>query len=64
MILLHEHKDVDEMNDFRSWAQGSRYVEQLRIFIDMNDSYTWVQGSKCYEQLRAMKDMSYSGSWA
>ena len=45
-ILCHELKpldcyellrDVKDMNDYRSWAQGSRHYEQLRVAINMND---------------------------
>ena len=28
---------MDNMNDFRSWAQGSTNYEQLRVVNDMND---------------------------
>ena len=48
------------MNDSRSWAQGSRYYEQLRFEVDTNDSRSCAQGFRCYEYLRAMNDMSYS----
>ena len=26
------------MNDFGSWAQGSRFYDQLKVVDDMNDS--------------------------
>ena len=41
IILRHEHKDVDDMNDFGLWAQGSKYIEQLRVVVDMSDSCKW-----------------------
>ena len=31
-------KVVDNMNALRSWAQASRFYEQLRVVVDMNDS--------------------------
>ena len=40
---------MDDMNDLESWAQGSRYYEQLRAMIDMNNFESWAQGFKCYE---------------
>ena len=33
------------MNDSKSWAQGSRCYEQLKVVDDMNDSGSWAQGS-------------------
>ena len=46
-----------DMNDSRSWAQGPRCYEQLRVVDDMNESESSVHDFRCYEQLRAMKDM-------
>ena len=40
---------MDYMNDSRSWAQGSKFYEQLKVVVDMNDSRLWSQGSRCYE---------------
>ena len=28
---------MDDMNEFDSWAQGSRCYEQLKVVVDMND---------------------------
>ncbi|KAL6329703.1 hypothetical protein AAG906_027279 [Vitis piasezkii] len=61
---------VDDMNDSRSFAQGSRCDEQVKVVNDMNDSRcdeqvramddlndsrSYAQGSRCYEQLKALK---------
>ena len=54
--------DVDDMNDFGSWAQGFIWYEHLKAVVDMNDFELWAQGSRCYEQLRVMNDMNNSGS--
>ena len=35
MILHHELRVVDDMNDSRSWAHNSRYYEQLMVVVDM-----------------------------
>ena len=32
---------MDYMNDLRSWAQGSKCYEQLRVVVDMDDSKLW-----------------------
>ena len=37
MILHHELGAIDDMNDYRSWAQGSSCYEQHRVVVDMND---------------------------
>ena len=29
---------MDDMNDSRSWAKGSRIYEQLKVMVDMNNS--------------------------
>ena len=42
---------MDEMNDFRSWAQGSKQKEWLWVIYEMNDSRSWAQGSKRKEWL-------------
>ena len=28
---------MDDMNNFGSWTQGSRFYEQHRVMVDMND---------------------------
>ena len=38
-----------DLNDSKSWAQGSKFYEQLKAVVDMNDSGLWAQGSKYYE---------------
>ena len=38
MILHHELRVMDDMNDSRSWTKGSRCYEQHRVAVDMNDS--------------------------
>ena len=51
---------MDDMNDSRSWAQGSRFYEQLRIVVNLNDSRSQAQGSRCYEWIRYVYDMIHS----
>ena len=36
-----QHKPIVDMNEFGSWAQGSRCYEQLRVVDDMNDFRSW-----------------------
>ena len=36
------------MNDFGSWAQASRFYEQLKAMVDMKYYELWVQGSRFY----------------
>ena len=55
---------VDDMNDSESWAQASRFYEQLKAVVDMKDSELWVQGSRSYAQLKVIDDMKDSKSWA
>ena len=55
---------MDNVNDFKPWAQGFRCKEQFKVVVDMNDLRSWPQYSKCYEQLKVMDDMSYYGSLA
>ena len=43
---------VDDMNDSRSWALGSRCYEYLRVMDPINDFESWPQGSIRYEQLK------------
>ena len=52
------------MNDYGSWAKGSRCYKQLRVIDDMYDSESSTQGFRCYEYLRIMDDMSYFVLWA
>ena len=40
---------MDDMNDFRLWAQTFRYYEQLRVVVDMKDSSSWGHDSRCYK---------------
>ena len=63
MILNHELRVVDDMNDFELWAHNSRCYEQLKVMVDMNDFRSWAQGSGCYEQLRVVGNMNDSGSY-
>ena len=53
-----------EMNNFESWAKGSRCYQQLKAMVAMNDYGSWAEGSRCYEQLRDMDDMNEFESWA
>ena len=52
---------MDDLNDFRSWAQGFKCNEQLKFIVDMNDSKSWAQSFRCYEQLGAVNDMNDFG---
>ena len=36
---------MDEMNNFGSRAQPSRYYEQLKVVIDLKDSESWANAS-------------------
>ena len=54
---------MDDMNDFRSWAQDSRFYEQLLTMDDINDVVLWAQGSRCYEQFKVVDDMNDLGSY-
>ena len=36
-----QHRLIVDMNDSKSWAQGSKCYEQLRVVDDMNDSRSW-----------------------
>ena len=49
------------MNDFESWARGSKDNVKIKDVVDMNDSRLSTQGFGCYEQLKAMDDMNNSG---
>ena len=40
---------MDDMNDYRSRAQGFRCYEQLRAMDDMNDFESFAKGSRSYE---------------
>ena len=37
MILDHELRAMDDINDYGSWTQGSRSYEQHKVVVDMND---------------------------
>ena len=54
-------KGLDDMNDSRSWTQGSRCHEKHRVVVHMNDSRSCAEGSKCNEKLQAMKHINDSG---
>ena len=51
------------MNNFGSWAQGSRWYEQLKVVDDMSYSGLWAQGDGCYQQLSIMDEMNDSISY-
>ena len=36
-----QHKPIIDMNEFGSWAQGSRCYEQLKAMDDMNGFRLW-----------------------
>ena len=40
---------MDDMDDFRSLAQGSIFYDQIKVVVDMNNSWSRGQGSRCYE---------------
>nr|CAN72922.1 hypothetical protein VITISV_035250 [Vitis vinifera] len=54
---------VDDMNDIRSCAQGSRCDEHLRVVNGMNYSRSSALGPKSYEQLKVVDDMKDSRSF-
>ena len=37
LYCYKELTTMDDMNEFDSWAQGSRCYEQLKVVVDMND---------------------------
>ena len=45
---------MDGMNDCKSWAQGSKCYEKLKVVVDVKDSKSCAQGFKCYEQLKVL----------
>ena len=49
-----------DMNEFGSWAKGSRCYEQLRFVDDMSYIGLWAYGSWFYEQLMVVDDMNDS----
>ena len=51
------------MNDSKSWAQGSRYYEQLWVVVDMNDYNSWAHASNMNKP-RVVIDLRDSGLWA
>ena len=51
-------KIIDDVNDFRSWTQGSTCYKHLLDVIEMNDFTSWAQGSRCYEQLKDVDEMN------
>ena len=55
---------MDDMNNFRLWAQGYRCHTPLKAMVYMNDSGLWAPVSRCYEQLKVVDHMSYSRLWA
>ena len=32
---------MDDMNNSKSWAKGSKYYEQLKAMYDKNDTRSW-----------------------
>ena len=60
MILHHELRAMNDMNDSRSWTQGSRCCKQHKVVVDMNDFGSRTQGFKCNEKIQAMKDINDS----
>ena len=49
---------MDDMNDSSSWAQASKYYDQLWPIVDLKDSWSWGQDSRCYEQLKVGVEMN------
>ena len=44
---------------FKSWAQGLRFYEQLRIMDDTSYSRLWGYIFGFYEELRVLDDMNF-----
>ena len=55
---------VDDMNDFRSWDEATKYSEQIKAIIDLKAYGLGALGSTFYEQLRVVVNMNDSKSWA
>ena len=53
-------REMVDMNDYGSWAEGLTCYEQLRIVDDINYSESWAKVSGCHEQLKAIDDMNES----
>ena len=49
--LRAQHRTMDDINDFESWAQGSRCYRKLKAIDDMNDFESWALGFSGNEQL-------------
>ena len=62
MILHHELKVINDMNDSKSWSHEFRWYEQLKVVDNMSYSRLLAQGSARYEQLKFVDDMIYSRS--
>ena len=52
-----------DMNNFRSWAQGFRCYEQLKVLDDMNDTGSRAQASWYYEMVKAFIDLKDFELW-
>ena len=50
------------MNDTKSWAQGSRFYEQLWVMDGMNYFGSWPKAYRYYEQLSDIIELKDSGS--
>ena len=50
------------MNDSKSWAQGFKCYEQLKVVDDMSYTRSWAQRCGCYEMTKVVDDTNYSGS--
>ena len=55
MILHHELKVINDMNDSKSWSHEFRWYEQLKVVDDMNDSG--------FLELRPLEGMNNSRVW-
>ena len=51
------------MNNFRLWAQGSRWYEELSVIDNMNNFWSYAQGYKSYEQLKVRAQDAINNSW-
>ena len=53
-----------DMNNSKSWAQGSRCYEVLRVIDDKKASRLLAQDSRFYELHRVVDNMNDFKSWA
>ena len=51
---------MDDLNDSRLWAEGTKCYEQLMVVVDINDFGSWAHDSIYNEKLEAVDEMNDS----